>query len=173
MSYVFPSPERPIPFDHMMYEHLQKWGPRKQEVKFYLRHEDSPTESSDQGENTPSWLVIGHVLPTTAFFSLADSGRMFFIPFSVASNIWKKETSTSWPNNVGFCLWFNSVVLFTKWIKVALKVSVPSNNTEQGKVTWEVYHNKIISITIFKMKKYWWNELKAYPKLSRPQKYST
>ena len=33
----------------MMYEHLQKWGPRKQEVKFFLRHEDSPTESSDQG----------------------------------------------------------------------------------------------------------------------------
>lgn len=32
-----------------MYEHLQKWGPRKQEVKFFLRHEDSPTESSDQG----------------------------------------------------------------------------------------------------------------------------
>uniref|UniRef100_A0A8C1HNK6 Protein phosphatase 1, regulatory subunit 13Bb n=1 Tax=Cyprinus carpio carpio TaxID=630221 RepID=A0A8C1HNK6_CYPCA len=49
MSYGFPCPERAIPFDHMMYEHLQKWGPRKQEVKFYLRHEDSPTESSDQG----------------------------------------------------------------------------------------------------------------------------
>lgn len=32
-----------------MYEHLQKWGSRKQEVKFFLRHEDSPTESSDQG----------------------------------------------------------------------------------------------------------------------------
>lgn len=32
-----------------MYDHLQKWGPRKQEVKFFLRHEDSPTESSDQG----------------------------------------------------------------------------------------------------------------------------
>lgn len=41
--------ERAIPFDHMMYEHLQKWGPRKQEVKFFLRHEESPTESSDQG----------------------------------------------------------------------------------------------------------------------------
>lgn len=54
LSYVFPSPERAVPFDHMMYEHLQKWGPRKQEVKFYLRHEDSPTESSDQGENTPT-----------------------------------------------------------------------------------------------------------------------
>lgn len=43
------SVERAIPFEHMMYEHLQKWGPRKQEVKFFLRHEDSPTESSDQG----------------------------------------------------------------------------------------------------------------------------
>ena len=37
----------------MMYEHLQKWGPRKQEVKFFLRHEDSPTESSDQGAYWP------------------------------------------------------------------------------------------------------------------------
>ncbi|XP_021535557.1 apoptosis-stimulating of p53 protein 1 isoform X2 [Neomonachus schauinslandi] len=33
----------------MMYEHLQKWGPRREEVKFFLRHEDSPTESSEQG----------------------------------------------------------------------------------------------------------------------------
>ena len=41
--------ERPIPFDYMMYEHLQKWGPRREEVKFFLRHEDSPTESSEQG----------------------------------------------------------------------------------------------------------------------------
>nr|KAF6502033.1 protein phosphatase 1 regulatory subunit 13B [Molossus molossus] len=41
--------KRPIPFDHMMYEHLQKWGPRREEVKFFLRHEDSPTESSEQG----------------------------------------------------------------------------------------------------------------------------
>ncbi|XP_077076132.1 protein phosphatase 1, regulatory subunit 13Bb isoform X7 [Siphateles boraxobius] len=49
LAEVWRGNERPIPFDHMMYEHLQKWGPRKQEVKFYLRHEDSPTESSDQG----------------------------------------------------------------------------------------------------------------------------
>lgn len=51
-SSIFPttvSLERAIPFEHMMYEHLQKWGPRKQEVKFFLRHEDSPTESSEQG----------------------------------------------------------------------------------------------------------------------------
>ncbi|XP_064809527.1 protein phosphatase 1, regulatory subunit 13Ba isoform X2 [Oncorhynchus masou masou] len=32
-----------------MYEHLQEWGPRRMEVRFYLRHEDSPSESSDQG----------------------------------------------------------------------------------------------------------------------------
>uniref|UniRef100_A0AAY5EVP3 SH3 domain-containing protein n=1 Tax=Electrophorus electricus TaxID=8005 RepID=A0AAY5EVP3_ELEEL len=49
LAEVWRGNERPIPFDHMMYEHLQKWGPRKQEVKFFLRHEDSPTESSDQG----------------------------------------------------------------------------------------------------------------------------
>uniref|UniRef100_A0A671QH08 Apoptosis-stimulating of p53 protein 2-like RA domain-containing protein n=1 Tax=Sinocyclocheilus anshuiensis TaxID=1608454 RepID=A0A671QH08_9TELE len=54
LAEVWHGNERAIPFDHMMYEHLQKWGPRKQEVKFYLRHEDSPTESSDQGENTPT-----------------------------------------------------------------------------------------------------------------------
>ncbi|XP_051511710.1 protein phosphatase 1, regulatory subunit 13Bb isoform X2 [Myxocyprinus asiaticus] len=49
LAEVWRGNERAIPFDHMMYEHLQKWGPRKPEVKFYLRHEDSPTESSDQG----------------------------------------------------------------------------------------------------------------------------
>ncbi|XP_052441805.1 apoptosis-stimulating of p53 protein 1 isoform X2 [Carassius gibelio] len=49
LAEVWRGNERAVPFDHMMYEHLQKWGPRKQEVKFYLRHEDSPTESSDQG----------------------------------------------------------------------------------------------------------------------------
>ena len=48
-SLEFVLTERAIPFEHMMYEHLQKWGPRKQEVKFFLRHEESPTESSDQG----------------------------------------------------------------------------------------------------------------------------
>lgn len=49
MAEVWRGNERPIPFDHMMYEHLQKWGPRREEVKFFLRHEDSPTESSEQG----------------------------------------------------------------------------------------------------------------------------
>uniref|UniRef100_A0A3P9Q6L2 Protein phosphatase 1, regulatory subunit 13Bb n=1 Tax=Poecilia reticulata TaxID=8081 RepID=A0A3P9Q6L2_POERE len=51
LAEVWRGNERAIPFEHMMYEHLQKWGPRKQEVKFFLRHEDSPTESSDQGQS--------------------------------------------------------------------------------------------------------------------------
>ncbi|XP_062858280.1 protein phosphatase 1, regulatory subunit 13Bb isoform X2 [Trichomycterus rosablanca] len=49
LAEVWRGNERAIPFEHMIYEHLQKWGPRKQEVKFFLRHEDSPTESSEQG----------------------------------------------------------------------------------------------------------------------------
>ncbi|XP_066200630.1 apoptosis-stimulating of p53 protein 1 isoform X2 [Saccopteryx leptura] len=49
LAEVWRGNERPIPFDHMMYEHLQKWGSRREEVKFFLRHEDSPTESSEQG----------------------------------------------------------------------------------------------------------------------------
>uniref|UniRef100_A0A8C2KWS4 Apoptosis-stimulating of p53 protein 1-like n=1 Tax=Cyprinus carpio TaxID=7962 RepID=A0A8C2KWS4_CYPCA len=54
LAEVWRGNERAIPFDHMMYEHLQKWGPRKQEVKFYLRHEDSPTERSQQSQEQPS-----------------------------------------------------------------------------------------------------------------------
>ncbi|XP_006879108.1 PREDICTED: apoptosis-stimulating of p53 protein 1 [Elephantulus edwardii] len=49
LAEVWRGSERPIPFDHMMYEHLQKWGPRREEVKFFLRHEDSPAESGEQG----------------------------------------------------------------------------------------------------------------------------
>ncbi|KAM9646280.1 apoptosis-stimulating of p53 protein 1 [Trichechus inunguis] len=49
LAEVWRGSERPIPFDHMMYEHLQKWGPRREEVKFFLRHEDSPAESNEQG----------------------------------------------------------------------------------------------------------------------------
>ncbi|XP_077907101.1 apoptosis-stimulating of p53 protein 1 isoform X1 [Ictidomys tridecemlineatus] len=49
LAEVWRGNERPIPFDHMMYEHLQKWGPRREEVKFFLRHEDSPAENSEQG----------------------------------------------------------------------------------------------------------------------------
>uniref|UniRef100_A0A8B9LTR6 Protein phosphatase 1, regulatory subunit 13Bb n=1 Tax=Astyanax mexicanus TaxID=7994 RepID=A0A8B9LTR6_ASTMX len=50
LAEVWRGNERAIPFDHMMFEHLQKWGPRKQEVKFFLRHEDSPTERSQQSQ---------------------------------------------------------------------------------------------------------------------------
>lgn len=49
-----------------MYEHLQKWGSRKQEVKFFLRHEDSPTESSDQGCQT---VQIFSLLPGVVLHS--------------------------------------------------------------------------------------------------------
>ncbi|KAJ7991087.1 hypothetical protein DPEC_G00293600 [Dallia pectoralis] len=49
LAEVWKGNERVIPFDHLMYEHLQKWGPRRMEVRFYLRHEDSPPESSNQG----------------------------------------------------------------------------------------------------------------------------
>ncbi|XP_051878855.1 protein phosphatase 1, regulatory subunit 13Bb isoform X3 [Pristis pectinata] len=48
LAEVWRGNERAIPSDHMMYEHLQKWGPRREEVKFFLRHEDSPNESSEQ-----------------------------------------------------------------------------------------------------------------------------
>ncbi|XP_058843936.1 apoptosis-stimulating of p53 protein 1 isoform X4 [Acipenser ruthenus] len=49
LAEVWRGNERAIPVDHMMYEHLQKWGPRRQEVTFFLRHEESPAESSEQG----------------------------------------------------------------------------------------------------------------------------
>ncbi|XP_063146455.1 apoptosis-stimulating of p53 protein 1 isoform X4 [Candoia aspera] len=52
LSEVWRGNERHIPFDHMMYDHLQKWGPCREEVKFFLRHEESPTESSEQGRQT-------------------------------------------------------------------------------------------------------------------------
>uniref|UniRef100_A0AAZ3Q964 Protein phosphatase 1, regulatory subunit 13Ba n=1 Tax=Oncorhynchus tshawytscha TaxID=74940 RepID=A0AAZ3Q964_ONCTS len=49
LAEVWKGKERVIPFDYLMYEHLQKWGSRRMEVKFYLRHEDSPSESRNQG----------------------------------------------------------------------------------------------------------------------------
>ena len=61
LKFVFT--ERAIPFEHMMYEHLQKWGPRKQEVKFFLRHEESPTESSDQGGCAKLHILIPTLCP--------------------------------------------------------------------------------------------------------------
>ncbi|XP_043930435.1 apoptosis-stimulating of p53 protein 1 isoform X2 [Protopterus annectens] len=49
LAEVWRGNERALPFDLMMYEHLQKWGPRRDEVKFFLRHEDSPSESNEHG----------------------------------------------------------------------------------------------------------------------------
>nr|XP_046164184.1 apoptosis-stimulating of p53 protein 1-like isoform X4 [Oncorhynchus gorbuscha] len=49
LAEVWKGKERVIPFDYLMYEHLQKWGSRRMEVRFYLRHEESPSESRNQG----------------------------------------------------------------------------------------------------------------------------
>ncbi|XP_069807124.1 apoptosis-stimulating of p53 protein 1 isoform X2 [Dendropsophus ebraccatus] len=48
LAEVWRGNERALPFDHLMFEHLQKWGPRKEEVKFFLRHEDFPADSNEQ-----------------------------------------------------------------------------------------------------------------------------
>ncbi|XP_075047859.1 apoptosis-stimulating of p53 protein 1 isoform X2 [Mixophyes fleayi] len=53
LAEVWRGNERPLPFDHLMFEHLQKWGPRREEVKFFLRHEDFPAESNDQTARQP------------------------------------------------------------------------------------------------------------------------
>ncbi|KAB5562646.1 hypothetical protein PHYPO_G00020320 [Pangasianodon hypophthalmus] len=45
--------ERAIPSDHLMLEYLQKWGQRRQEVKFYLQHEN---ERSSKGRQTSEQL---------------------------------------------------------------------------------------------------------------------
>uniref|UniRef100_A0AAR2KWF5 SH3 domain-containing protein n=1 Tax=Pygocentrus nattereri TaxID=42514 RepID=A0AAR2KWF5_PYGNA len=44
LAEVWRGNERAIPLDHPMLEHLQKWGQRRQEVKFYLRREDPPAK---------------------------------------------------------------------------------------------------------------------------------
>ncbi|KAM4690591.1 apoptosis-stimulating of p53 protein 1 isoform 3-T3 [Rhinophrynus dorsalis] len=48
LAEVWRGNERPLPFDHLMFEHLQKWGPRREEVKFFLRHEEFPAEPNEQ-----------------------------------------------------------------------------------------------------------------------------
>ncbi|KAM5128961.1 apoptosis-stimulating of p53 protein 1 isoform 2-T2 [Mantella aurantiaca] len=48
LAEVWRGNERPLPFDHLMFDHLQKWGPRREEVKFFLRHEEFPAEGNDQ-----------------------------------------------------------------------------------------------------------------------------
>uniref|UniRef100_A0A673C3Y3 SH3 domain-containing protein n=1 Tax=Sphaeramia orbicularis TaxID=375764 RepID=A0A673C3Y3_9TELE len=75
LAEVWRGNERAIPFEHMMYEHLQKWGPRKQEVKFFLRHEDSPTESSDQGAYCHSLFFLKLPMLSVHLY-LADPWRV-------------------------------------------------------------------------------------------------
>uniref|UniRef100_A0A8C8HCM4 SH3 domain-containing protein n=1 Tax=Oncorhynchus tshawytscha TaxID=74940 RepID=A0A8C8HCM4_ONCTS len=70
LAEVWRGNERAIPFEHMMFEHLQKWGPRKQEVKFFLRHEDSPTESSDQGGCNSNPFASAHTVPSEDIHTL-------------------------------------------------------------------------------------------------------
>uniref|UniRef100_A0A8C1CAS1 Protein phosphatase 1, regulatory subunit 13Ba n=1 Tax=Cyprinus carpio carpio TaxID=630221 RepID=A0A8C1CAS1_CYPCA len=48
LAEVWRGKERAIPFDQLMFEHLQKWGQMRQEVKFYLRHEESPIANVSQ-----------------------------------------------------------------------------------------------------------------------------
>ncbi|XP_073783461.1 protein phosphatase 1, regulatory subunit 13Ba isoform X3 [Danio rerio] len=52
LAEVWKGKERAIPFDQMMFEHLQKWGQRRAEVKFYLRHEECPITNASQGSQT-------------------------------------------------------------------------------------------------------------------------
>uniref|UniRef100_A0A8C1Q9F4 Apoptosis-stimulating of p53 protein 1-like n=1 Tax=Cyprinus carpio TaxID=7962 RepID=A0A8C1Q9F4_CYPCA len=52
LAEVWRGKERAIPFDQLMFEHLQKWGQMRQEVKFYLRHEESPIANVSQGSQT-------------------------------------------------------------------------------------------------------------------------
>uniref|UniRef100_A0A9J7WVK7 Protein phosphatase 1, regulatory subunit 13Ba n=1 Tax=Cyprinus carpio carpio TaxID=630221 RepID=A0A9J7WVK7_CYPCA len=56
LAEVWRGKERAIPFDQLMFEHLQKWGQRRQEVKFYLRHEESPIVGNPRVELTLSEL---------------------------------------------------------------------------------------------------------------------
>ncbi|XP_058604845.1 protein phosphatase 1, regulatory subunit 13Ba isoform X5 [Onychostoma macrolepis] len=54
LAEVWRGKERAIPFDQLMFEHLQKWGQRRQEVKFYLRHEESPIANVSQAGSQTS-----------------------------------------------------------------------------------------------------------------------
>lgn len=47
MCRMLSAAEKTIPTDHLMLEYLQKWGQRRQEVKFCLRKEN---ERSSKGE---------------------------------------------------------------------------------------------------------------------------
>ncbi|XP_057200496.1 protein phosphatase 1, regulatory subunit 13Ba isoform X3 [Triplophysa rosa] len=52
LAEVWRGKERAIPMDQLIFEHLRKWGQRRQEVKFYLRHEESPITNIAQGDQT-------------------------------------------------------------------------------------------------------------------------
>ncbi|KAG1973064.1 apoptosis-stimulating of p53 protein [Pimephales promelas] len=52
LAEVWRGKERAIPSDQLMFEHLHKWGQRRQEVKFYLRHEESLIANFSQGGQT-------------------------------------------------------------------------------------------------------------------------
>ncbi|XP_056623558.1 protein phosphatase 1, regulatory subunit 13Ba isoform X2 [Triplophysa dalaica] len=52
LAEVWRGKERAIPMDQLIFEHLRKWGQRRQEVKFYLRHEESPIANIAQGDPT-------------------------------------------------------------------------------------------------------------------------
>ncbi|XP_059374617.1 apoptosis-stimulating of p53 protein 1-like isoform X1 [Carassius carassius] len=54
LAEVWRGKERAIPFDQLMFEHLQKWGQRRQEVKFYLRHVESPIPNISQAGSQTS-----------------------------------------------------------------------------------------------------------------------
>uniref|UniRef100_A0A8C1C7Z7 Protein phosphatase 1, regulatory subunit 13Ba n=1 Tax=Cyprinus carpio carpio TaxID=630221 RepID=A0A8C1C7Z7_CYPCA len=54
LAEVWRGKERAIPFDQLMFEHLQKWGQMRQEVKFYLRHEESPIANVSQAGSQTS-----------------------------------------------------------------------------------------------------------------------
>ncbi|XP_075471077.1 apoptosis-stimulating of p53 protein 1 isoform X6 [Ascaphus truei] len=63
LAEVWRGNERPLPFDHLMFEHLQKWGPRRDEVKFFLRHEESPAENNEQSARQSPNQRNGVTLP--------------------------------------------------------------------------------------------------------------
>uniref|UniRef100_A0A8B9I6Y4 Protein phosphatase 1 regulatory subunit 13B n=1 Tax=Anser brachyrhynchus TaxID=132585 RepID=A0A8B9I6Y4_9AVES len=90
LAEVWRGNERPIPFDHMMYDHLQKWGPRREEVKFFLRHEESPAESNEQSgrqaQNQRNGINIPVEKRTENGRTLADNiiymDLLFLLPLS-------------------------------------------------------------------------------------------
>ena len=48
LAEIWSGNERHLPFDHLMCDHLQKWGPHREEVKFFLCHEEFAAEGNGQ-----------------------------------------------------------------------------------------------------------------------------